>query len=172
MTTENTEKKEPQRKQFIITYSGIASTLCSLGMFLYIAFTWKDVTIVPMIIIAVLFGLANSLAIRSAVRKAVITLKQAESKLKKNNEELRARNIEVENMVRRSIKSNNQIAKQLLANEEYVVSIMDSYEDLIKKCKETGMSVEEHWNDELKKSFDHVREVCEETRLALKKVCE
>ena len=168
--TEANNKKKQVRHHFYISTSGVLSTFVSLGLFLFIVFSWKDIALWQVIAIGALHGISTALAVKAAVGKQKFYMKKHLDKLNENNEKLRSRNIEIENMVRQGIKSNTQIAKQLLANEEYVVSIMDSYEALIAKCKKAGVSIEDHWNSDVAKAFEDMRVSCSNTREALQKV--
>lgn len=167
--TEETKEQKPVHHQIYISYSGVIGTLVALAMFLFIVFSWKDIQLWQIIAIGAMHGIATAMAVKAAVGKCNFFMKKHLDELNQNNEELRSRNIEVENMIRKGIKSNTQIAKQLLANEEYVVSIMDSYEALIAKCKEAGVNVEEHWDAEVEKAFKDMRQICSNTREAIEK---
>ena len=141
-------------------------TCFSIALLLFIVFAWKESEIWQIIAIGALHGAAIAMSVKAALGNTKTRL----TALQKNNEQLRAKSIKIENMLRQSIKSQTSMAKQLLANEEYVVSIMDNYEALIAKCKEAGVDVEDHWNADVEKAFKDMRAVCAKTSEALKKV--
>ena len=141
-------------------------TVFSLGLFLFIVLSWEDIQLWQIIAIAALYGAAVAMTVKAAISKTQKRL----SALSKHNELLRSKNLKLANLLRQSMQSQTQMTKQLLANEKYMVSIMDNYEALVEKCIQSGVNVEDHWNADVEKTFKDMRAVCEKTGKALEKL--